>query len=53
MPRETDTPKWCFALRKGMRTTVVSRVEPPGNGAGEGPLELFNGCGFDAERGNW
>lgn len=26
VPREVETPKWCFALRSGMRTTVVSRA---------------------------
>jgi len=49
VPRETETPKWCFALLKGMRTTVVS-LEPPSRGAGEGPSVVL--CGFEADLGN-
>jgi len=50
VPRETDTPKWCFALLNGIRTTVVS-LEPPRIGAGEGPSPAL--CGFEADLGNW
>jgi hypothetical protein len=28
VPRDSETPKWCFALFSGMRTTVMSRAVP-------------------------
>lgn len=52
MPRENETPKWCFALRKGIRTTVSSRDAPimGGAAAGDGPEPGV--CGVDAARGS-
>lgn len=40
-------PKWCFALRNGIRTTVISRLEPPKDaGALDGEVS-----GLDESRG--
>lgn len=51
-PLDSDAPKWCFALRNGMRTTVRLAFEgmPGGEAAGDEPG--LDTCGAAADRGN-
>jgi hypothetical protein len=52
-PLDIETPKWCFALRRGIRTTVSSRDAPNIGGAAAAAGELgFDVCGVEAARGN-
>jgi hypothetical protein len=52
VPLDTETPKWCFALRMGIRTTVSSREAPIMGGAAAGEWPEFEVCGVEAERGS-